>query len=145
MDHPELRYLTLRRPLAVLDLETTGVDTGRHRVVEVAAVKLTPGGPAAVFHTRVYPGGPIPAAATAVHGLADADVAAAPPFAAVAPALAAFLAGCDLAGFGLAAFDCRSWPPSSAGPASRSGSPAGGSSTPSPCTAATSPATWPTP
>lgn len=51
------------------------------------------------------PGVPIPPAATAVHGITDSDVAAAPPFAAVAPELFAALHGSDLAGFGVAGFD----------------------------------------
>ena len=100
-----LLYLALRRPLAVIDLESTGVDAARSRVVEVAVVKLTPGKAADVFHRLVNPRGPIPAAATAVHGVADADVAAAPTFAETAPELAALLGGCDLAGFGAATSD----------------------------------------
>ena len=102
---PPLLYLTLTRPLAAIDLESTGVDVARDRIVEVAVVKFAPGGATEVFHRRVNPGVPIPAAATAVHGVADADVAAAPAFAAIARDLRAFLDGCDLAGFGLASFD----------------------------------------
>lgn len=100
-----LAHLTLDRPLAVLDVETTGVDPAAARVVEVAVLTLGPGGREGLFHRRVNPGVPIPPAATAVHGLTDADVAGAPPFAAVAPALAAALDAADLAGFGLGAFD----------------------------------------
>jgi DNA polymerase-3 subunit epsilon len=100
-----LRHLSLARPLAVLDLESTGVDPACDRIVEVAVLTLSPGGPGALFHTRVNPGRPIPAAATAVHGIGDADVTAAPPFRAVATDLAAQLDGCDLAGFGITGFD----------------------------------------
>ena len=64
-----------------------------------------PGGAAVPFVRRVNPGRPIPAGATAVHGITDADVAAAPPFAAIAPDLFAALVGSDLAGFGIATFD----------------------------------------
>ena len=101
----QLRHLTLTRPLAAIDVESTGVDTSRDRVVEVAAVKFTPGGPSEVYRRLVNPGVPIPAAATAVHGVTDADVAAAPPFVAIAHDLRRFLEGCDLAGFGVASFD----------------------------------------
>ena len=101
----ELKHLVLSRPLCVVDLETTGVDPAVDRVVEVAVLKLAPGGAADLFHSRVNPGRPVPPAATAVHGIADIDVRAAPTFAALAPALARRLAGCDLAGFGVAGFD----------------------------------------
>ena len=100
-----LHHLTLTRPLAAIDVESTGVDTSRDRVVEVAAVKFTPGGASEVYRRLVNPGVPIPAAATAVHGVTDADVAAAPPFIAIAHDLRRFLEGCDLAGFGVASFD----------------------------------------
>lgn len=100
-----LSHLVLDRPLAVLDLETTGVDPAADRIVEVAVLTLLPGGQQELFHRRVNPGAPIPPAATAVHGIADADVAAAPPFRAVAPELFAALHGSDLAGFGIASFD----------------------------------------
>lgn len=100
-----LAHLVLDRPLAVVDLESTGVDPAADRIVEVAVLTLLPGGKEELFHRRVRPGVPIPAAATAVHGIADADVAAAPPFAAIAPEVFAALHGCDLAGFGIASFD----------------------------------------
>lgn len=91
--------------MAAIDLETTGTDPSTARVVEVGVVRVGGGRPPAAFHRRVHPGMPIPKAASAVHGITDADVAAAPAFAVVAPPLAAFLSGCDLAGFGLAGFD----------------------------------------
>src|SRR6185437_13970620 len=57
------------------------------------------------FRTLVHAGGPIPPAATAVHGLTDHDVADAPDFQSVAPGLLGILSGCDLAGFNLRRFD----------------------------------------
>ena len=100
-----LSNLVLDRPLAVLDLETTGVDPAADRIVEVAVLTLLPGGRHELFHRRLNPGVPIPPAASAVHGITDADVVGAPPFAAVAPELFATLHGSDLAGFGIASFD----------------------------------------
>ncbi len=100
-----LKHLVLTRPLCVVDLETTGTDPAADRVVEVAVLTLAPDRPADLFTVRVNPQRPIPAAATAVHGIGDADVRAAPAFAALAPALARRLAGHDLAGFGIAHFD----------------------------------------
>jgi len=100
-----LECLKLDRPLAVVDLESTGVDPAADRVVEVALLKLFPGGEQESYHQRVNPGIPIPAAATAVHQIRDADVAAAPPFASIASELFRTLDGCDLAGFGITSFD----------------------------------------
>src|SRR6266545_670811 len=97
--------LILDRPLAVVDLESTGVDPALDRVVEVAVLTLLPRGAPEPFHRRVNPGVPIPPGATAIHGIADADVAGAPPFASIAAELFAALHGYDLAGFGIASFD----------------------------------------
>jgi DNA polymerase-3 subunit epsilon len=100
-----LENLRLERPLAFLDLESTGTRPQSDRIVEVAVLRHAPDGGALSFHRRLDPGVPIPPAATAVHGLADADVADCLPFAAVADGLARFLGGCDLAGFGIKRFD----------------------------------------
>lgn len=100
-----LSNLVIDRPLAVVDLESTGVDPVVDRVVEVAVLTLLPRGAPESFNRRVNPGVPIPPGATAVHSISDADVAGAPPFAAIAPELFAILHGCDLAGFGIASFD----------------------------------------
>jgi DNA polymerase-3 subunit epsilon len=100
-----LTNLVLDRPLAFLDLESTGVDPAADRVIEVAVLTLLPRGGPESFHRRVNPGVPIPPTATAIHGIADADVAGAPAFGAIAPELFATLLGSDLAGFGIAGFD----------------------------------------
>lgn len=98
-------HLSLSRSLAVVDLETTGLDPRSDRIVEVAALRFAPGGGRLRFHRRVNPGVPIPGSATAVHGIADADVAHCPPFAAVAAPLARFLRDSDLCGYNLKRFD----------------------------------------
>ena len=97
--------LALARPLVFLDLESTGTDPLRDRIVEVGAVRLHPSGETDALHETVDPGVPIPAGASAVHGITDRDVAGRPPFSGIAPRLAAFLDGCDLAGFGIVRFD----------------------------------------
>ncbi len=75
-----------------LDTETTGLDPKDARIVQVAALRLEAGRPSAdAFDTLVAPGVPVPPASSAIHGLADADLAGAPSFADVAPGLAAFL------------------------------------------------------
>lgn len=85
---------------AAVDCETTGTDPERDRIVEVAVVR---DGSRRAW--RVFPGVPIPAEATAVHGIADADVAASPRFADVAHEVAAALAGAIVVTFNGRAFD----------------------------------------
>src|SRR5437764_3318936 len=102
---PKMKHLTLSRPLAALDLESTGVDPGRDRIVEVAVLRFAPNARPEPYRRLVNPGVPIPAAAARVHGVTDADVAGAPPFRRLAGELFDFLRGCDLAGFGVASFD----------------------------------------
>jgi DNA polymerase-3 subunit epsilon len=102
-----LKNIQLDRPLAVLDLETTGIDPKLDRIVEVSVLKLSPGGGHDHRTRRVNPGVPIPPEATAVHGISDDDVADCPTFRAIAPALAKYLEGCDLAGFNVLNYDLR--------------------------------------
>lgn len=97
--------LKLEKPLAFFDLETTGVRIGRDRIVQIGIVRLMPDGQRETYQTLVRPGIPIPAEATAVHGITDADVADAPPLEDVARAVLDELAGCDLAGFNCLRFD----------------------------------------
>ena len=99
------RHLKLDRPLVVLDAETTGTDPKTDRAVELAAVRFVPGERPANFNARLNPGVPIPAKATEVHGISDADVCDAPAFCQLVHRLDRFLAGADLAGFNLKTFD----------------------------------------
>src|SRR3954454_17838696 len=102
-----LKSITLERPLAVFDLETTGTDPKNDRIVEVSVLKLIPGGGHDHRTRRVNPGVPIPPEATKVHGITDDDVADSPSFRAIAPSLVRFLEGCDLAGFNILGYDLR--------------------------------------
>lgn len=103
--------LRLERPLVYLDLETTGVDPRNDRIVELSLMKVFPPGPDGVSPEpvvktrRVHPGMPIPPGATAVHHIADADVADEPRFEQLAKSLFDLFEGCDFAGFGVRRFD----------------------------------------
>jgi DNA polymerase-3 subunit epsilon len=102
---PTVRLLALERPLVFFDCETTGTNSRADRIIEIACVKVHPDGSRDQYVQRFQPGIPIPAASTAIHGITDADVAAAPRFREVAAQLAAFLEGCDLAGYNITGFD----------------------------------------
>jgi DNA polymerase-3 subunit epsilon len=97
--------LNLKRPIAFLDLETTGINVTNDRIVELSVLKISPNGKEEWMSTRVNPEIPIPPKTTAIHGITDADVANAPVFREVAKNLTAFLEGCDLAGFNAVKFD----------------------------------------
>ena len=97
--------LNLKRPIIFFDLETTGVDTARDRIVEISMIKIMPDGEEITRTRRLNPGMPIPAEATAVHGITDEDVKDAPTFAQVARSLEQFIRGCDFGGFNSNRFD----------------------------------------
>jgi len=87
------------------DLETTGLDVATARIIELAMIKVYPGGDRDMIVRRINPGTPIPPESTRVHGIADADVADSPPFARVAAEVVAFIGDADLAGFNVVRFD----------------------------------------
>lgn len=93
------------RTLVFLDIESTGVDPVKDRIVELAYCVVKAGGEKLSRVHRFNPGVPIPAEATAVHGITDADVAGCPPFSEFAAKVAAWMVGKDLAGYNLRKFD----------------------------------------
>ena len=91
--------LNLKRPLVFFDLETTGVDTAKDRIVEISMVKVMPDGEEIVRTRLINPQMHIPEDATAVHGITDEDVKDQPTFAQIAKSLSQFIEGCDFGGF----------------------------------------------
>ena len=75
-----MKHLELDRPLAVFDLETTGIDPAEDRIVEIAVLRIEPGGGRESRTRRINPERPIPPPATAIHGIRDEDVRDAPTF-----------------------------------------------------------------
>ena len=97
--------LNLKRPVAFFDIESTGIVPQRDRIVEIAVLKVQPDGSQRSTVRRLNPGIPIPAGATAVHGITDADVADCPGFADIAEKLFNYLSDCDFAGYNIVGFD----------------------------------------
>ena len=97
--------ISLDRPLAFIDTETTGLRPDRDRIVELAVLRFEPDGEVNPRKRRYNPGIPIPEEASKVHKITDADVADELPFRRTAVSLAELLAPCDLAGFNLLGFD----------------------------------------
>ena len=97
--------LELKNPVVFFDLETTGMNIARDRIVEIAYLKVYPDQREEVKTYRVNPGMHIPAEITAIHGISDDDVKDLPTFNEIAQTLANVLKGCDLAGYNLNKFD----------------------------------------
>ncbi|TAH42987.1 MAG: 3'-5' exonuclease [Bacteroidetes bacterium] len=97
--------LKLKRPLVFLDLETTGVNIGTDRIVEIALLKLHPDGSKEEICMRLNPTIPIPVESSLIHGIYDEDVKDAPEFASVAKDIHSFILNADLAGYNSNKFD----------------------------------------
>ena len=97
--------LELIRPLAFIDLETTGINIGNDRIVEIAIVKILPDGTRQVKRKLINPQIPIPAASTDIHGISDEMVKDAPSFKQVSNEIKQFLENCDLGGYNSNRFD----------------------------------------
>lgn len=97
--------LQLTRPVAFIDLETTGVNLSTDRIVEIAIVKLLPDGGRQTKRKLINPQMPIPAQASEVHGITDEMVKDAPTFKQAANEIKQFIDGCDLGGYNSNRFD----------------------------------------
>ena len=101
----KIRSLKLDRPLAVFDLESTGIAVQYDRIVSICVAKIMPDGGMDVKSRLVNPQVPIPAESTEIHGITDDDVADQPSFRLLARSLSDYFDGCDLAGFNIIYFD----------------------------------------
>jgi len=97
--------LSLTKPLAFIDLETTGLDIVNDRIIEIAILKLLPDGNKELFIQRINPGIPVPPKTTAIHGIKDDDLIDKPTFDKVGKNIVNFIDNADLAGFNIMKFD----------------------------------------
>ena len=97
--------LNLANPIVFFDLETTGVNIAKDRVVEISVLKVYPHGKEEQKTIRVNPEMPIPKEASAIHGIYDEDVKDCPVFKGIAKELARYIEGCDLGGYNSNRFD----------------------------------------
>ena len=94
--------------LIIFDLETTGVDVANDRIVQIAYVLLDDSGKAIAQNcTLVNPQIPIPAEASAVHGITNEAIKDAPTFAQIAKAVAARFKGADVVTYNGISYSCR--------------------------------------
>jgi len=97
--------LILKRPLAIFDLETTGVNVASDRIVEICILKVNPDGTQQTKTLRINPERAIPLESSLIHGIYTEDIADAPTFKEVAQELADFLGDADMGGFNSNKFD----------------------------------------
>jgi len=93
------------RPIAVFDIESTGVDPVKSRIVELGVMRYHPDGTSDERSWLINPGCPIPGDASAAHGIGDEDVADKPIFGALVEEIRDYLEGCDLGTFNGNAYD----------------------------------------
>lgn len=97
--------LNLTRPLIVFDLETTGLDFIRDRIIQISYIKVSPDGTEERENLFVNPEKPIPHEVVELTGITNDDVKDAPTFKALAPQLSEKFKGCDFAGYNSNHFD----------------------------------------
>lgn len=97
--------LNLSKPLIVFDLETTGLDLVKDRIIQISYIKVHPDETEERVNQFVNPERAIPAEVVEITGITDDDVKDAPTFKSIATALAEQFKGCDFAGFNSNHFD----------------------------------------
>jgi len=97
--------LQLAKPLCFFDLETTGTNISKDRIVEIAILKLHPDGTHEKMEKRINPEIQIPPEVSEIHGITNEMVVNAPTFKEESHIIYGFLKGCDLAGFNSDRFD----------------------------------------
>ncbi|TXI83866.1 MAG: 3'-5' exonuclease [Crocinitomicaceae bacterium] len=97
--------LKLERPLAIFDLEATGLNISQDRIVEIAIIKINPDGTEETFTSKVNPEMPIPEEVSLIHGIYDKDVADAPKLGDLAQRIIDFVGDADLGGYNSNKFD----------------------------------------
>jgi DNA polymerase III subunit epsilon len=95
----------LNKPICFFDLETTGIEVAKDRIVEISILKVYPNGNKESKTWLVNPGRPIPSRASEIHGITDEKVANEPTFKQLAPQIYAMIKDADLAGFNSDRFD----------------------------------------
>jgi len=97
--------LNLKVPLAIFDLEATGLNLAKDRIVEISILKVQPDNSHEWYNKRINPTIPIPEEVSKIHGIYDEDIKEAPTFEQVSKEILKFIEGCDLGGYNSNKYD----------------------------------------
>ena len=97
--------LNLTKPLVIFDLETTGLDLVKDRIIQISYIKIHPNGKEERGNELINPEKPIPEEVIALTGISNDDVKDKPTFKQIAQSLADMFVGSDFAGFNSNHFD----------------------------------------
>ncbi len=97
--------LNLKKPIAFFDIEATGLNVSKDRIVEISVLKILTNGTKEVRTWLVNPNYPINDEAAKIHGYSNDDLADEPTFKQVGHEISTFFANCDLAGYNSLKFD----------------------------------------
>ena len=97
--------LKLNKPLVIFDLETTGLDLVKDRVIQLSYIKVYPDGHEERGNELVNPEKTIPDEVVQLTGISNDDVKDKPTFKQLATKLSAVFTGADIAGFNSNHFD----------------------------------------
>lgn len=97
--------LKLHKPICFFDLETTGINVSKDRIVEISILKISPNQSQESKTWRINPQIPIPEESSLIHGIYDKDVINAPTFKEIAPQILGMIKDSDLAGYNSNRFD----------------------------------------
>jgi len=100
-----MKNLKLDRPIVFLDLETTGLNISKDRIVDITLLKVHPGGREESKTRLINPEMPIPEEVIKIHGITDDKVVNEPKFRQIAKSFKEFLNDCDICGFNIKRFD----------------------------------------
>ena len=97
--------LNLKKPLVIFDLETTGLDLVKSRIIQISYIKVYPDGREERGNTLINPEEPIPSFVTQLTGISNDDVKDKPTFKQIAARLGEMFTGCDFGGFNSNGYD----------------------------------------
>jgi len=97
--------LKINKPLVFFDIESTGLDITKDKIIEITILKLSTSGRKNTFTLRINPGIPIPSENSKIHGIYDKDVKNSPSFKKLGNQIKKLLYKCDLVGFNILKFD----------------------------------------
>ncbi len=97
--------LNLKKPIAFFDIEATGLNVSKDRIVEISILKILTNGTKDIRTWVINPEYPISEEASKIHGYSNNDLTDKPTFKQVAKEISKFFSNCDLAGYNSIRFD----------------------------------------